>query len=706
MPHHETALPQEVEDLENVWITLSDGCRLAARIWLPKAAATADTTAPHPQRLAQPGPTPVPAILEYIPYRKRDFMRRRDESMHPWFAGHGYAAIRVDMRGSGESDGLMHDEYLLLEQNDALEVIDWIARQPWCSGAVGMMGKSWGAYNSLQVAARRPAALKAVIAVMGTDDRFAECIHYSGGCLLNDNFWWGCVMQVFNARPPDPAIVGDRWRSMWLDRLEAETFWPDLWLEHQTLDEYWKHGSVAFDYDAIQCPTWFWGGWADLYRDTPLRLAEHLRVPHRVTVGPWGHLYPHEAVPAPAVGFLQEALRWWDHWLKGIDRGVLREAPHNFYMMDAVPPAAGYDERPGRWVTEATWPSPRVTPRVFTLDGHGGLGTTSASANVSANVSATTGQPLDLSSPQSTGLAGGDWGSFGNPGDVPGDQRQDAFGSLEFTGEPLTERTEILGVTRIVLEVAADRPDAFVAARLIDVAPDGAATAVARGFLNLTHRDSRAAPTALVPGTHYRVEIPLTGTAYAFPAGHRIRVALSNAYWPILWPSPQATTLKVCTGVSQLLLPVREPEPASSPIHQLPEPVGATPSAVTIVRKGRVERSVSIDQITGVVSHRLFIDGGVFGDWGRFRLDAIDLTMGHVFERIYSIHPDEPNSARASMTQTYDMSRGDWQIKITAGAEMTSTAQTFETIAWLEAFDGDRRVCRRDWRASIPRKRM
>ena len=227
MPRHDSTLPRAVDEIENAWITMSDGCRLAARLWLP----------------ADAGSVPVPAILEYIPYRKRDFMRRRDEGMHRWFAGHGYAAVRVDMRGSGESDGVMHDEYLPQEQDDALEVIDWIARQPWCSGRVGMMGKSWGAYNSLQVAARRPAALKAIIAVMGTDDRYAECIHYSGGCLLNDNFWWGCIMQVFNARPPDPEIVGERWREMWLERLEVERFWPQIWLNHQTLDEYWKRSA-------------------------------------------------------------------------------------------------------------------------------------------------------------------------------------------------------------------------------------------------------------------------------------------------------------------------------------------------------------------------------------------------------------------------------------------------------------------------------
>jgi len=677
MPRYQTSFPHPVREIENLWIPLSDGCRLAARLWLPD----------------EQGRPKVPAILEYIPYRKRDFMRRRDEAMHRWFAGHGYAAVRVDMRGSGESDGVMHDEYLAQEQDDGLEVIDWIARQPWCTGKVGMMGKSWGAYNSLQVAARRPAALKAVIAVMGTDDRFAECIHYSGGCLLNDNFWWGCVMQIFNARPPDPAVVGEPWRAMWLQRLEAEEFWPQIWLEHQALDDYWKHGSVCFDYGAIECPVWFWGGWADLYRDTPFRLAEHLEVPHRVTVGPWAHLYPHEAVPEPAVGFLQEALRWWDHWLKGIDRGVMSEAPFDFYIMEAVEPKAAGGTPAGRWVAETHWPSRSVAMRSYALN-----------VNTLAEEPGTP-QALSLCSPQSTGLAAGDWGSFGNPGDTPGDQREDAFGSLEFTSAPLAERLEMLGNARVVLEVAADRPNALIAVRLIDAAPSGATHSVARGFLNLTHRDGREAPKPLVPGERYRVEVPLTGTAYAFPKGHRLQVALSTAYWPIVWPSPEAASITLTTGISRLLLPAWQAGPAAAPV-ELPEAVCAEPSRVTVLRQGRVERSVVQDPASGEVTHRLYVDGGVFGDWGRFRLEDIGLEMGHVFERNYRIHPDDPNSARATMTQSYDMARGDWRVQIKAGAEMTSTAGHFELTAWLEALEGDTVICRRDWRSSIPRRQM
>ena len=669
-------LSAQMREIENAWIPLADDCRLAARIWLP---ADADSV-------------PVPAILEYIPYRKRDFMRRRDEGMYRWLATKGYAGVRVDMRGSGESDGILEDEYLKREQDDALEVIAWIADQPWCTGNVGMVGKSWGAFNSLQVAARRPPALKAIIAVMGTDDRFAEDVHYSGGCLLNDNFWWGCIMQVFNARPPDPEVVGERWKQMWLERLEAERFWPEIWLAHQSLDGYWKHGSVAFDYGAIDCPVWFWGGWADAYRDTPLRLAENLRIPHKVTVGPWAHLYPHEATPAPAVGFLQESLRWWDRWLAGKDQGLMNEPRFQFYMMEGVAPQSSCAHRPGRWIGLDEWPSPDIEPVGLALHPGGRLASEPARE-----------QALTIASPQSTGLASGDWGSFGLAGDVPGDQALDSFGSLEFDTEPLAASSELLGNACVTLELAANRPKALVAARLIDVAPDGKASAVARGFLNLMLREGRAAPRALVAGERYRVQVPLHATAYEFGAGHRIRLAISSAYWPIVWPSPEAVALTVFTGASRLTLPTLRPRREQrSPAF--PPPVVGPASRVTILRKGYLQRSLTLDPVTAVVTHRLGVDGGVFGDWGKFRIEEVEVEMSHVYERIYKIDPRDPNSAEAIMTQTYETGRGAWQTRLVSSAKMSSTTATFELDAWLEAYEGETCLCRRDWKASIPRQ--
>ncbi|HEV8077951.1 MAG TPA: CocE/NonD family hydrolase, partial [Marinobacter sp.] len=265
----ENSLPQTIQVEENVWIPLADGQRLAARLWRPESAEQA----------------PVPAILEYIPYRKRDMTRARDAVNHPFLAAHGYACVRVDLRGSGDSDGILTDQYREQELDDGVQVINWLAGQPWCDGNVGMMGISWGGFNALQIAARRPEPLKAVIAVCFTDDLYADNMHYMGGCLLADNLSESTTMFSANSAPPDPHIVGERWREMWLERLAGSGLWLDHWLRHQRRDEYWRHASICEDYTAIQCPVMAAGGWADGYTNSIFRVLEHLQVPRKGLIG-------------------------------------------------------------------------------------------------------------------------------------------------------------------------------------------------------------------------------------------------------------------------------------------------------------------------------------------------------------------------------------------------------------------------------------
>jgi len=286
-------LPCKVREIENQLIPMSDGTWLAARIWLPEDALL----------------RPVPAILEYLPYRKRDGYAESDTIMHPYFAGHGYATIRADIRGSGESEGLLWDEYLKQEQDDALELIAWIAAQRWCSGAVGMMGYSWGGFNGLQIAARRPPALRAVISLCSTDDRYADDTHFMGGAVLVANFTWASTMFAGMTRPPDPALVGEQWRNMWLERLRNLPLFIANWLAHQRRDDYWRHGSICEEFQAIECPVFLVGGWHDSYCNTIARMMDGLKVPRRALVGPWSHSYPHVGLPGPRIGFLHECLR-------------------------------------------------------------------------------------------------------------------------------------------------------------------------------------------------------------------------------------------------------------------------------------------------------------------------------------------------------------------------------------------------------------
>jgi putative CocE/NonD family hydrolase len=656
---------------ENLFIPLSDGVRLAARLWLPADAGT----------------KPVPAILEYIPYRKRDGTRARDEPMHGWFAENGYAAIRVDMRGSGESDGLLADEYLSRELEDACEVIAWLADQSWCTGRVGMMGKSWGGFNALQTAALRPPALKAIITVCSTDDRYADDIHYMGGALLNDNLWWGTIMLGYQARPPDPAIMGEAWRERWHERLTALPFFPALWLAHQRRDAYWRHGSVCEDFSAITCPVFAVGGWADAYSNAVPRLLEGLSVPRLGLIGPWAHIYPQDGKPGPAIGFLQEALRWWDHWLKDEDRGIMREPMLRAFIEEWSPP--GYRaQAQGRFVGEAQWPSPRIERRPL----HFGGGSLCAEPGKAGEAA--------LRSPCWTGLATGEWMGTGVPGESPADQRHDDGFSLTFDSAPLEERLEILGAPEIEIALSSDKPVAQLCARLCDVAPDGSSRRVSYGVLNLTHRESHAEPSALSPGTVYTIRVKLNDCGHAFAPGHRLRLALSNAYWPLIWPAPEAATL-LLQPPGMLLLPVRPPDARDALIRFEP-PVSGNPAPTTKVGEGRLIRSSSLDLMTGTSTYVTHGEGGLFGE-GVLRFDEIGTEINHGLRRELTIGADDPLSARYTIKQHYELGREGWRIRIEVETAMRATATDFVLEAQVRCFENGELASSRDFREEIAR---
>jgi uncharacterized protein len=659
--------------IEHIWITLSDGCRLGARMWLPEGSAE----------------TPVPAILEYIPYRKRDGTRTRDEPMQGYYAEHGYAAVRVDMRGSGESDGHLADEYLKLEQDDALEVIAWIAAQPWCNGAVGMQGKSWSGFNALQVAARRPPALKAIITTFSTDNRYTDDIHFMGGCLLNDNLWWGSIMLAYQSRALDPVIVGPTWRDRWIERIETLPFFPTLWLEHQRYDDYWKHGSICEDFGAIQCPVLVFGGWSDAYTNAVPRLIEGLKVPRLGVIGPWGHIYPHDGVPGPAIGYLQEAVRWWDQWLKGKDTGIMQEPMLRAYVQDPYAPTGTRTFTPGRWVGEATYPSPNIVSQPLYLGADGSL-------------SKKPGDRTELSvrSPQSHGKAAGEWMGAGCVGENPTDQRLDDGGALVFDTPALDTEVSVLGAATLYVDIASDAPVAHLAVRLSDVAPDGQATRVSYQVLNLTHRDSHEHPTALEPGHYYGVRVTLNACGHRFVRGHRIRLSIATAYWPIIWPAPYPATLTVRTGASVLELPVRQR--SDEPRVEFDPPAHGPMTPRTTVDPGVVRRYTTQDHVSGETTYVTEGVGGVFGE-GIIRYDDIDTQIAHSLKRELTIRDDDPLSARYVLTQSYELGRDGWRTLVTTRATMHSDRDNFYVSCVLTAFEDGKPVATREWNQTIAR---
>ena len=655
-----TDLPRPVRRIDHVWIPLADGTRLGARIWLPEDAER----------------DPVPAVIDYIPYRKGDGTAPRDESRFAYIAGHGYAGVRVDLRGSGESDGLLHDEYLKQEHDDALEMLAWLASQPWCSGACGMIGISWGGFNGLQVAARRPPELKAVITLCSTDDRYADDVHYRGGAVLAlEMLSWGTSMQSFNAMAPDPELRAD-WRERWLERIDEVEPYVHEWLRHQRRDDYWKHGSVCEDPSEIGCPVYAIGGWADGYSDAVLRLAASLDAPCKALAGPWSHAFPDDSVPGPSIGFLQECLRWWDQHLKGVDTGIMDEPAFRVWMQEPVAPAVRHAERPGRWVAEERWPSERIEERRLPLgEGVHAVGT-------------------DLL----CGLDSGVWCGDGNPADAAPDQRAEDGRSLSFDWEPLDERVEICGHARAELLVESDRPVAQLCARLCHVAPDGTSTLVTRGVLNLTHRHSHEHPEPLPPGEPVPVTVELDGIAEALPAGHGLRLALSPAYWPWLWPAPEPVTLKIHAAESSLVLPVRPPRAEDKELPDFGEPEQATPLATETLEPDPGGRTLTRDFTSGRTELVFDWDQG-----GRYRLPC-GIVTGYWAITTYSIVPGDPLSAEVHCACSTEFGRGDLLTRAEVHSKMTCDAHAFRVETRLEALENGERVRLREWTFETPRE--
>ena len=652
---------------EDTWIKLQDGRRLAVRLWLP------DEARQHP----------VPAILEYLPYRLRDGTAERDDSNYTVFAAAGYAGVRVDIAGNGDSDGYMADEYLEDELASGEEVIEWIAAQPWCSGAVGMIGISWGGFNGLQIAMRRPSALKAVVTVCSTDDRYRRETHYIGGCLLNDNFNWGAQMTASSCRPPDPDVRED-WREMWLDWIERLPFLAANWLRHQRHGAYWKHGSVCEDWSAIQCPVLAIGGWADSYSDTPSILAEHLTVPTKALVGPWEHRYPHIAKVGPQADFHGEVIRWFDRWLKDEQNGAEQLPAYRAYIQEHDNPSPKLDERAGRWVSEAKWPAAKQ-PLILYL-APGALAAESVAAEVI------------VCSAQDTGDTAGNY----CPGmrvddELPDDQQRDDEKSVCFDGTILTESLEILGAPEVEIEFSVSHPQALLAFRLCDVAPDGSSDRVSFMVFNLTHYGSHERPVDLQLGRRYRASISLRHCGHRFAVGHRLRLAVSTAYWPIVWPSPAKAAVTLHLENCRLTLPQRrESLDAEKQAPTLPPSISANIKEYAQLRPS----ACKTERKTLACGTRQLI---LCDDLGETRNPHNGMESGATVHQMFSIHPDNPLSAKAETTWVYTHRRGDWHTRVQSENTMTASGQNFRLVRKIVVYEGSLVVLKKEWDEFVPR---
>jgi len=523
--------------LQNTWIPMKDGVRLSVTLYMPDAKAGEK----------------FPAILEYQPYRKDDAMAARDYGIYSYFARRGYVCARVDIRGFGNSEGGPTDrEYSEQEQEDGLQVIAWLAHQPWSNGNVGMMGISWSGFNSLQMAMRHPPELKAILAVDATAELFHDDIHYIDGMMHIDEFELNMDMAPGMTGAPDYTLD----EKVLGPRFDAPP-WSLLYLQHQHDGPFWR--SPVRPLSEITVPSFLIGGLQDGYRDSIPAMLEQTKAPIKAIVGSWNHSFPDDCDFAPRINWRIEAVRWWDYWLKGRDTGVLQDPRLVIYMQHWHPPDPNLEAVYGEWRREDTWPPPEAKNTTLFLRENHTLD--DAAGEVTTH---------QLKYVPSIGVEAGFWW-----GELLSDVRPvDAF-SLVYDSAPVKEDVAILGRPHALLRVSASAPLADWFARLSDAAPDGSVTQITGAGINGAQRESMSEPRDLEPGKIYPLDIEMHLTSWIFPRGHRIRVAISNALWPMVLPTPYSMITSLELGGadgSRLILPVVPAKGPPAPVFLPPEP--------------------------------------------------------------------------------------------------------------------------------------
>jgi predicted acyl esterase len=644
------------------WLVMKDGVRLSATYFMPKS---------------RKGQEKFPVLFEFLPYRKDDSFYLRDYPLYSYFARRGYVAVKADIRGTGSSEGSVPPwEYSEEELDDAMECIAQLAAAPWSNGNVGMWGISWGGFNAIQVAMRRPPALKAILAMDATDDLYHDDVHFIDGAFHVDQYELSIDTDLGLPRWPDYALDEEYFKT----RFNAYP-WFITYLKRQKDGEFWRKNSLRWNYRAIQIPVYLIGGLLDGYRDSIPRMLENMEVPIKAVIGPWCHDWPDNGVPGPHYEWRREIVRWWDYWLRGQNTGVLDEPRFAVFVRDTHLPDAALKTTPGRWRYE-DWPIKRTAWKKFYPERNHQLVAELRKAGIH-----------HLKYVPSSGVAAGYWW-----GDPTGDMRHEDADSLVYDGEVLDEKIEIIGFPRIRLKVSADAKLAHWIVRLEDIHPDGQVSLVAGGLLNGAQRNSRLFPEDLTPGEVYELDFPLHFTTWTFRPGHRIRLAVSNALFPMIWPTPYQMTSKLFLGseASCLELPVIPFEPRQVPDFPLPEPREERPDAHPLESRGwpykhKVTRDLNNDTTT--------VELEAERSWE---------IQGEKYISIEKVayQTSDRDPARSSFFGEggYVLHFGERLLELKLLISLVSDSTTFYVKVIRQIFEQGRLIRERRWEASVPRE--
>jgi putative CocE/NonD family hydrolase len=656
----------------NVMIPTRDGTRLAAELSRPD------------------GDGQFPVIIEYYPYRKDD-VSQHYFGWHHYFAQRGFIGAQVDVRGTGGSEGISPDEYTRQEQEDGYDVVEWFARQPWSNGKVGMFGTSYGGFTAIQVAMQQPPHLKAIVPLYATDDRYTDDCHYTGGGNMRMYYDVGCyggMMVAMNALPPYPKFAGLTWAEMWKQRLEESEPYILKWMKHQVDGAYWRQGSLRPAYDRIQCPVFLIAGWHDGYVNAMLRTYTHLKVSKKLMVGPWVHTRPHASVPGPRIDFFNEVARFFAHWLRDEDTGIMQEPAAMFYMQEYAKPDRTLDIIPGQWRNDEDFPVTGTKELTFyllesgILSGQPGLG-----------------QQREYDEYEyfpNVGLRSGYWSGGMMSYYLADDQRADEAYSLVFTTPPFREETHILGWPQVILHASSSAKITTFVAKLADVAPDGSSALISGGSLNGTRRESLSNPTPMTPNEIYELKIPTVPTGWVLKPGHRLRLAISGSDFPNLWPTPESARVRVYRDrlyPSRVILP-------GAPESDLPRPQFLPPPQLRKVGErysGPETQQVVYDQMKGTATVVREAGGDIVLDG-----NLGTLHFEHDFRCSASSH--DPTQASVVGLHKYALEREDGVIEVAAETSIRATETAFHIMISLNVTRNARLFFHKEWTTSEPRQ--
>ena len=534
--------PLDLRRREDTTIQMADGCNLAARIWQPRGNSKK-----------------FPAILEYDTKWASVCSAKEDELRYMKWAKSGFVCVRVDIRGTGDSDintdTHCFDEHTKQELDDSIAVIQWISEQEWCTGDVGMYGKGWGAYAALRVASlpdkRKPDALKTIITQNASVDRYTDNSYYAGECVLGATMLKkGVEMLAENARPPNPYIVGmDKWKELWKKRLDKIKPATEKWLQEQDKDsQYWKESSLIDDLENIKIPVFLWDGWNSSSKNSVFQILQKIpeKTVRNAVIGQWGNEGPQ------GTGYLEEMLTWWNKFLREytplpVDQPIIR-AFLSTYEAAYVPkgkkpslkkiPITNPSRVAGKWIGEMNYTKSESIYRDLALTGERELledGNELKDKNKKMN------EYIKLPYHPENGSASG--ATFSNGlSDLPGNQYRDDKYSLCFSTKPMAFDVEIFGRPKVFLHLLKSQKSGMLALRLNLIDPNNAAFSLllSRAVVNIPYNDGKSILN--------RLEFEMDAMGFVVPKGFIVRLSISPNYFPYAWSTIETPNIRIAAG--------------------------------------------------------------------------------------------------------------------------------------------------------------